>query len=336
MLAKHLAAHNSARRAILALISAGLAVPGLAHQKSGKRLPQVGFLVLNLPLDEYKTSARSGWAIIKPELRRLGWIEGQNIVYHLRSAEGDWTRLPTLIRELLSIPVDILVTYGLAIDEALRQTKAVSIVGPVTWLRNTKAPSNLTGINDIPSERIYPKHLSLLKAIAPSINRVAVVHDARYSEFGNAVVTHDAAAAAALGISLMPVALHSWRRPESELDAAGDSGAQALLVTSTPGTQFVENQLPVHAWARRRRVPAIYENPSAARTGGLMALGVKESELHRRLPYFVDRLLRGAKPSELPIEDPTDFELVINLEAAAAIGLTVPVSLRLQATSLIS
>lgn len=335
MPAKQLSAHKTTRREVLTFVSALLAMPSLARANPGKRLPQVGFLVLNLPLAEYRSGARGGWAIIKPELRRLGWNDGHNVVFHVRSAEGDWTRIPALISDLLSIPVDLLVTYGPAVGEAAKQTSVIPIVGPLTWQRDSKLPANVTGINDVPSSSLYPKHLSLLKTMAPSISRVAIAYDARMWGLGSSALQGADAAAAALGVTLMSAPVRSFLRPESDLDAAAERGAQGMIVISTPGTQFPENQLPVHAWARKRRIPVIYETPNAANTGGLMAFGIESNDLHRRLTYFVDKILRGAKASELPVEDPTRYEFVINLRAAAAIGLTVPVALQIEATSIV-
>ena len=193
-------------------------------------------------------------------------------------------------------------------------------------------PPNVTGVNRAPGENLDSKKLSLLKAISPSISRVALVGDGRWEPMATQNEVMDAAK---LGITLVVTPLKSINRPEPDLDEALRKGVQALLVYGTAEPQVPDGRGPIPEWALKNRIPAIHSRLSAAETGALMTFASDLDAMIRRLPYFIDRILRGASPRDLPIEDATSFELVINLRVAKAIGLEVPAALRLQASRVI-
>jgi len=323
------------RRAFLGALAAPFAAwPAI----DPKRLPQIGWVILNVRLDDYLSGKVGGWRLCKPELQKLGWINGQTVRIHFRSAEGDYTRLPEMIAGLIALPVDALVPFGAALSEAARQTRTIPIVSYLEWGRKGSLQSNVTGVNTSPSHSLLPKQLALLKEMSPSVSRVAVVYDARdepaepwIPEF----LAENAGVAAALGMTLVPTAIRTFSSPQIDLEGALKNGIQAALVFETVGFHLPEFQLPVHEWAKRRKIPVMHSQTNAAETGGLMAFGFGQAQAAARLVYCIDKVLRGTKPADLPVEDPTSYDLIINLSAAKAIGLTIPASLRIQATRLI-
>jgi len=323
------------RRAFLGALAMPLALPCGADPK---RLPQLGWVILNVRLDDYLSGRQGTWRLCKPELQRRGWTDGRTVQIHFRSAEGDYSRLPEMIAGLIAKPVDVLVAFGAAYGEALRQTKVIPIVTYLGWSREGPLPPNVAGVNSVPSSSLLPKQLALLKEMSPSVSRVAIVYDARTEPSEPWIpqfLADHADVAARLGMTLVPTGIRAFTSPQVDLEAAFQRGIQAALVVGDVGFHLPEFQLPVHEWANRRKIPVIHSQASAAETGGLMVFGAGEAQSAARLVYCVDRVLRGTKPADLPIEDPTRYELVINLSAAKAIGMTVPASLRIQATRLI-
>ena len=239
------------------------------------------------------------------------------------------------------MPVDILNPNGVAIAVAERLTRTIPIVRHMgvtrrdasgAWTDGSLLPPNVTGAAVVPPEPLEPKMLALLKAIKPSISRVAFVGNPRHAAY---LSESEVMVAARMDITLFVANIRSIDHPQADLDEALRQGAEGIVIYPGGG-QFTEPQRLIAEWARRYRIPAIYLTSSdAADEGGLMALGAPGGAATDRLAYLIDRILRGAKPKDLPIEDPVDVELVINLGAAKAIGLEVPPALRLQAARLI-
>lgn len=326
------------RRRFLGL-GAGLAAStAIAQVKPQGRLPRLGVVAVTASVAQFRTGNRGYgvWPSIEGGLRKRGWIEGQNLEIHIRSLDGDDSKAESVVQELISMPVDIIMPNGSAIPAAYRLTRTIPIVSDVPGTRvdsSDRLPPNATGINFVPSDApLEPKMLALLKEIKPLISRVAFVGNPRNPAF---LAESEVVMAGRMGITLSVTNLKSIHRPEADLDEALRQGAEGLLIYPAPGLQVPEGQRPIHEWARRHRIPVIHNFLSAADTGGLMALAIDRNVIGDRLAYFADRILRGAQPKDLPVEDAGDLQLVINLGAAKAIGLEVPPSLRLQATRLI-
>jgi putative ABC transport system substrate-binding protein len=275
-------------------------------------------------------------------LRELGYVEGRNLRVEFRTAKGQADRLVHLAEELVQLEPDVVVVMApQAARAVLRATSTIPIVAatfdPVTLgMANTLAHpgGQLTGLSSASSE-LYAKRLQLLREMIPRISRVAVLWNpaAPPTAVQSAVVADLKAAAAAMSITLN---LFVARGPE-EFDAAftaiSQGQAQALLVVEHP--LFYVHRTSLAKLALKARLPALYGTKAFADEGGLMSYGVDYSDQTRRMAGYVDRILKGARPGDLPIEQPTKFELVINLKTARTLGVTIPASILAQADKVI-
>jgi ABC-type uncharacterized transport system substrate-binding protein len=262
-------------------------------------------------------------------LRELGYVEGKNIVIELRSAEGKPDRLPDLAAELVRLKVDVIVTGGpLPTGSAKQATSTIPIVmafdtDPVgnRFVASLARPGgNITGLSDFAPE-ISGKGLELLKDIVPRLSRVAVLGTSNRP--GNAQSLKEAElAAVALGVKLQHLDVLSPKDIETAFQAAGKEHAGGALVLQS--SIHFSQRAQIAELAVRNRLPATYPRREFVEDGGLMSYGVIISDLDRRAATYVDKILKGAKPADLPVEQPTKFELVINLKAAKQIGLTIP------------
>jgi putative tryptophan/tyrosine transport system substrate-binding protein len=264
-------------------------------------------------------------------LRELGHIEGKNIVIEYRFAEGNFDRLPDLAAELVRIKVDVIVTTGSpathAAQQATRTTPIVmTMVGspvPRFVASLAKPGGNITGLTQITRE-LSGKRLELLKETFPKISRVTVFDDAALTAqqiSGNLQETQ--MAADALGIKLQSLKLVG---DNPDLDGAFKTATsqRADAVVILPGPSLVLHRKRIVELAAKTRLPAIYPTKEFVEAGGLMVYGVDPVDLYRRAAIYVDKILKGAKPADIPVEQPTKFELVINLKTAKQIGLTIP------------
>jgi len=262
------------------------------------------------------------------------------VIIEARSAEGRPERLPALVREVAELPVDVIVTAGTPMVRAARQatdTIPIIAIGPnlvTLGLANSLARpgGNVTGLSFYAGPSMFGKRLDLLKRAAPAVTRIAYMGQS--VPVGKSMWTAETAEAArTLGLVLSGIAVD---RPE-DLDAAFGSMSRqrpdAILATDTPVN--LGNRARIVEFAARERLPAIYGLRPSPEAGGLMSYGIHIPDLTRRAAHYVDKILKGAKPGELPIELPTRFELVINLKTAKALGLTMPQALLLQADEVI-
>jgi len=275
------------------------------------------------------------WADLRGQLRERGWIEGQNLVVEWRYAEGKYDRLPDLAAELVRLKPDLIMARGgPGATAAKRATATIPIVmynvtdpvgiGVVQSL--ARPGGNVTGLSDDQDPDIVGKRLQLLKEVAPKASKVASL--TRVPPPGLTYSRYDAAleaGAKALGLQVRLWHVQGPDDIEKAFTAISQEGFGALEVVYVPVTW--NNRRQIVDLAVRQRLPAIYWNRTYAVDGGLMAYGEDERDVPRRLAVLVDKVLRGAKPADLPIEQPTKFELVINLKAAKAMGLTIPPSL---------
>ena len=299
-------------------------------------LPRIGYIVLN--------SADSGkhlLAAFRQGLRERGWVDGQNIVIEDRYADGVVDRLRALVAELIRLNVDIIVTTSSATTWAAKDaTKSIPIVmtvsadalgeGLVTSLAQPR--ENITGMTFLVGPEIAGKQLQLLKELAPAAVRVAVLTNptnrshAAFARELNVV-------ARSLGAQLQVLEVRSPDRLDNAFAAMARERAGALLVLSD--SIFLGQRGRIVDLAARTKLPAIYYQREFVDAGGLISYGASLLDMFRRAATDVDKILRGVKPGDIPVEQPTKFELVINLKAATALGLSIPQSLLLRADEVI-
>lgn len=263
-------------------------------------------------------------------LRELGYVEGKNIRIEQRHAEGKLDRLPALAAELVSLEVDVIVTSGpIPTGSAKEATSTIPIVmmqdsDPVGngFVASLARPGgNITGLAALAPE-LSGKRLELLREIVPRLSRVAVFGTS--TQPGNAQALKETElAAVALGVKLQFLDVRSLNEIETAFRAAGKERSDAVLML-VAGVVANPNRTQIAKLAVKSRLPAIYSRPDDVEAGGLMAYGVSFNDLARRAATYVDKILKGAKPADLPVEQPTKFEFIINLKAAKQIGLTVP------------
>ena len=312
------------RRAFTTGALALLAAPLAAEAQAGK-MARVGYLVSQSVTAETFEAFRKG-------LREFGWTEGQNLALEVRSPEGDPRRLLALAAELVRLPVDVLVASAAPASVAAKQaTTTVPIVSVYTLdpvalglVASLARPGgNVTGLSTL-SLGYAGKMLELLGSVVPNASRVAVLGDP--ANPSHAIYWRQLdASARMLRLTLIPAGVRRSEELESVFARIGGGQVvQGLLVMHQPLT-FVHRKRIVRL-AAEHRLPAVYGSREAADDGGLMAFGPSMPAIYRRAAAFVDRILKGAKPADLPVEQPTEFELVINLKTAKALSLTIPQS----------
>jgi putative ABC transport system substrate-binding protein len=301
-----------------------LTVATVANAQQTTKVSRIGYLTGASPSS---MSART--EAFRQGLRELGYVEGKNIVIEYRYAEEKLDRLPALAAELVRLKVDVIVSGGPgATRPAKEATNTIPVVmtfdnDPVAngFVGSLARPGgNITGLSTLAPE-ISGKQLELLKEIVPKLSRVTVLGSS--TNPGNAhTLKETELVAGALAVKLQYLDVREPRDIETAFRAAGKGRAEAVLVLGNPvlasqRTQFAN-------LAVKTRLPAIYWRSDIVESGGLMSYGVSFSDLDRRAATYVDKILKGAKPADLPVEQPTKFELVINLKAAKQIGLTIP------------
>ncbi len=310
-----------------------------AHSQAPGRVYQIGLLANSTPLAALP-QVDAGRAFLEA-LRECGWVDGRNIRIYWRSAEDRYERRPALIAELLAVPVDVMVVsdYG-AVNDALKQTKTLPIVavGLSNWevvVESLSRPGrNVTGLSGSTGPAIHGKNLSLLKEIAPKISQVAfLVPWFASSDIDDWPELIEPARALGLRVSMQK--FESIDRIEAAIDEAARRGAQAIYADAWQPFYLKENQLRVQRGAERHRLPTLYVYHGSSDNGGLLTHSTDLTQRYRRAALMVDRILKGAKPGDIPIEQPSRYELVINLRAAKAIGITVPASVLAQADRVI-
>jgi len=327
------------RAAVLSILVAVvlLTLAVMAEAQQPKRVPRIGYLSAFEPALE---SARA--EAIRLALHERGYIEGQNIATEYRYAEGKRDRLPELAAELVRLKVDIIVAVGgnAPIQAAKNATKTIPIVmtgvgsDPVEagLIESLARPGgNVTGVSNL-SRELGGKRLELLKEAVPKLARVAVLYGPTVPAGVIEVKEILPVAARALKLTLQPWEVRAADDFDKVFSAMGKQRPDGLYVTSGPPMR--DNQKRIVGFALKSRLPSMYANREGVEAGGLM-YGADLADSYRRVAYFVDRILKGAKPADLPVEQPTKFELVINLKTAKQIGLTIPPEVLARANRLI-
>jgi ABC-type uncharacterized transport system substrate-binding protein len=315
-----------------------LALGAIAEAQQPTKVPRIGYLS---PTDPATESARS--EAIRLALRERGHIEGQNIATEYRYAEGKLDRFPELAAELVRLKVDIIVVAGgdLLTREAKNATKTIPIImmgqgsDPVDagLIESLARPGgNVTGVTNL-SRGLGSKRLELLKEAVPKVARVAVLYDSANPPSILEVKEVLPVPARALGLTLQPWEVRAADGFEKVFAALNKQRSDGLYVLGAP--LIAANQKRIVGFALKSRLPAVYPTREAVDAGGLMSYGADLGDIYRRVAYYVDRILKGAKPADLPVEQPTKFELVINLKTAKQIGLTIPPEVLARANRLI-
>ena len=324
------------RRAFIAYgLCGALCAPRYVQAQQARKIHRVGFLG--------NSTAALEANLIEPfreGMREHGYVEGRNVVIEYRWAEGKYERFPALIGELIAAKVDVIVTAGTPATLALKKaTSSIPIVmiavgdpvgtGIVESLR--QPGGNITGLTSIATE-LEGKRLELLREVIPGISHVAVLWNS-----GSPVqaIQERRTSAAAQALRLKVLSVGAWTEDgiESSLATIRNERPQALLVLAD--RLFLHHRKRIMSFAAQHRLPGVFAYRELVEEGGLMSYGPSYAGMHKRAAYFVDKILKGSRPRELPIEQPMAFEFVINLKAAKALGVTIPDAVRVRATELL-
>ena len=323
------------RREFIAVLGGAMGVWSVvARAQLAGKPPTIGFLGSSTP------SAMSGWtAAFVQRLRELGWIEGRTVAIEYRWGEGRNERYAEIAEEFVRLKVDVIVTYGTPPSKAAKQATAVipivfaaaaDPVGSGLVSSLARPGGNITGLS-LQQSDIVGKKLELLREVVTGLRRLALL-----GNVGNASsmleVGEVRTAAGTLGIEIVPVDIKRAEDIAPAFDAFGGS-AEALYVSTDP--LIFTNISRINTLAVGARLPTIYNGKEYVEAGGLMSYGPNYPHLFRRAADFVDKILRGAKPGDFPVEQPTKFDFAINLTTAKAIGLTIPPSLLARADEVI-
>jgi putative ABC transport system substrate-binding protein len=322
---------------LLATVLLTTAPPAAAQQP--KKVPRIGYLVAG---DAATESARG--EAIRLALRERGYIEGQNIAIEYRYAEGKRDRLPELAAGLVRLKVDIIVVAGAdaQVRAAVNATKTIPIVmtggglDPVEagLIENLARPGgNVTGIT-LFTTVLGGKRLELLKEAVPKLVRVAVLYDPATPRGVREVKEDLPVAARALRLTVQPWEARAANDFDRVFAAMGKQRPDGLYVAIGGGLMRA-NGKRIAGLALKSQLPSIYGDREAVDAGGLMSYGADLADSYKRVAYYVDRILKGTKPADLPVEQPTKFEFVINLKTAKQIGVTIPPDLLARATKII-
>lgn len=318
------------RRKFIALfggVAAGL--PLMVHAQQPTKIPRIG-IIDDAPI----------WNYFREELRNLGYVEGQNIIIEYRTAQGEPERLARAASELAAIPVDVIVEFGSTAAHAAKKATTtipivmISIGDPVRagFVASLARPGgNMTG-NTILGPDLSPKRLQILKEIIPSISRTAFLWNP--DNASNVVIRDELQAAMPkLGMTLISVQVRSANEFDTAFAAMLRERPDALLMTNDPFHQLHIKR--IIAFLAEHRIPGMFQTRENVLAGGLMSYGASLPDLFRRGASYVHKILQGTRPSDLPVEQPTKFEWVINLKTAKALRLSIPESFLLRADEVI-
>lgn len=307
-----------------------LCVPA-PHAQQKEKVPRIGFLLPRTAVPEE----------FRQRLRELGYVEGKNIIIEPRFAEGKFDRFSGFAAELVRLRVDVIATVS---TPAAKAAKEATTTIPIVMLASgdpvrrglvaslAKPGGNITGLTRSAGTPQSPKRMELLKEIVPGISRVGVLWDSRRRDFQRTKKS-TVRSAELLGLTVVSLEVRSLDDLESAFQAATEAGVQGLITNRH--APILRGRKRIVALAIKSRIPAIYGDKIFVKSGGLMSYGTDHSDLYGRQANYVDRVLKGANPGDLPIEQPTKFELVINLKAAKQIGVTIPPSILFRADKVI-
>jgi len=332
------------RRVFIVTVAGGLlAAPQAAEAQQAGKVYRVGLILTTSPVSEMAGSepAHPGTRAFVQGLRGLGYVEGQNLILERRSAEGRFERFNDIVAELVRLKADVIVTVG---DPMARAAKAVTPTVPIVMAASidpvgegvvqslARPGGNITGLTFSVGPEIAAKRLELLREMLPGVSRVAYLASKEGKEWESPVGKSVRTAAQTLGVTLV-LAEFTPHQYTNAFTLISRARAEALFV-SAGAAAYADRGLVVD-FATRTRLPSIFAYRESTDLGGLMSYGVNAADFFRRAATYVDKILRGAKPADIPVEQPTKFELVINLKTAKALGLTIPPSLLLRADEVV-
>jgi ABC-type uncharacterized transport system substrate-binding protein len=320
----------------VALVAGILALPLASEAQQATKVWRIGYLTV-----PSRETAHGVADTFQLALRDLGWIEGQNLVLDYRFADSNVDRLPDLAAELVRLRADVIVAgANTAVSAAKNATRTIPIVmflavdpvgsGLVASL--ARPGGNVTGLTQNTGPEIYGKQLQLLKEAFPRVSRVAILVNRATSTYTRAVREIEAATRA-LGLQGQILEIRDPGEFDNAFAALPAARTDAIFITTD--SMFYQYRIRLAQLAAKSRLPAMWGLPDHVEAGGLMTYATDLHDLARRAATFVDKILKGAKPADLPVEQPTKFELVINLKTAKALGLTIPSSLLLRADRVI-
>jgi putative ABC transport system substrate-binding protein len=325
------------RRAFIGTLAGSLfAAPLVAEAQQVGQVPRIGFLSVTSPSDRPPLLDA-----FRQRLRELGWVEGQNIVIDYRYAEGRVDRLPDLAAELVRLKVDLIVSWGTqGVTAAKNATETIPIVmiavrdpvGTGLIASLARPGGNVTGVSGYAGLEIVARQLELLKETVPKIRRVAILSNPA-NAYHQLAIREVTVAARSLGVQLQLLEARGPNEFDGAFAAMAKERVGALLVLSD--AMLSSHRIRLADLAARSRLPSAYAVRESVEAGGLMSYGPSFLDLYRRSAAYVDKILKGAKPADLPVQQPTQFELVINLKTAKALGLTIPQSLLQRADQVI-
>jgi ABC-type uncharacterized transport system substrate-binding protein len=322
------------KKMLFGWLAALLLTPVCAQAQPATKTPKIAFL--GVRPDDAKTTFNS----FKEQLQALGYYDGKNVVFEYRNADNKPERLPALVDELIRLKVDIIIAAATNEARAAKSaTKTIPIVGlnladPIRsgLIQSLARPgANLTGITPI-SEELAGKRLELLKEAVAKLSRVAVVWDPN-APSSDQTLTDLQASARALKLQLHSMEVSSPEKFDRAFSDAVKAGSGALTVNLSP--MLNSNQRRIHELAARHRLPAIFTRAEFVESGGLMSYGADRDASFARAAVMVDKILKGAKPADIPVERPMKFEFVINLKTAKQIGLAIPPEVLARANKII-
>ena len=317
---------------VLGVLLVALGLP--AEAQEAKKVPRIGRIIFAASPNPARHEA------FLQGLRELGYVEGKNIVLEYRHADGKLDRLSALAAELVRLKVDVIVTSGATVTRAAKEaTSTIPIVmaqdpDPVGngFVASLARPGgNITGLATLRPE-LSGKRLELLREVVPKLSRLAVLGTSTMP--GNAQALKETElAAGAFRVKLQYLDILGPKDIETAFRAAGKGRADAVLLVG--GSVLLSHRTQVADFAAKDRLPAIYYDPQFVEAGGLMTYGVNLADLDRRAATYVDKILKGAKPADLPVEQPIKFEFIVNLKTAKQIGLTIPPNVLVRADRVI-
>lgn len=325
------------RRIILTTGIASLAQPLVSLSQPAQRLRRIGYLSGG---SFASAVAQTSWSMTRDSLRKAGWAEGANLLVERRYAEGDSDRLDALAKELVGLNVELIVAaFNRSIDAAKKATSSLPIVMSASslpvqagYVQSLAHPGgNITGTTAQGTETTA-KAFEILREVAPSLSRAAVLFDPG-GPIADAFQTARIEAARSLGMTLLPLPVSSTEDIPAALERLATNKTQMLVVSASGATDSRLREIAT--FAVENKILCIGTSPQLPRLGGALYYGIDLQEIVDRTVSFVDRILRGAKPADLPIEQPTHFTLIVNLKTMRLLGIAVPQRVLVRATELI-
>ena len=329
-----------ARREFITLLSgAAAAWPLAARAQQSHRVRRIGVL---MGIAENNPQSAPRVRAMQEELHKLGWTEGRNLQMEFRWAAGDPKQVMALARELVDLQPDLIIAQGAPTTAALLQRTStipivfVQVADPITsgFIQSFARPGgNATGFTNFEYSTISEKWFEMLKQIAPRLTQVAVLFNPETAAYFRHFLSSMEMAGSSLGLQPIPTPIRTPVDIEQTLNASALEPDSALAVL--PDIFTGAHLVPIIAGAARHRLPAIYPFRIFAESGGLISYGSEPDDLYRRAVVYADRILKGSKPADLPVQAPTKFELIINLKTAKALGIEIPPTLLARADEVI-